>query len=272
MVFDTCVVDAKNLAYRVAWVFRELHDKSSRGTGISFGTVQNLIGLKQRFAIRRFVFLWDSITNWRVDKYPWYKAGRTEKPAEDFLRQLSVLQNRLLPIIGVNQVVAVSYEADDLAAWWVRHSENSTLLVSNDHDWQQLLIRDNVQLFRPSAQRVSTRSNIYEEWGLWPEELPAVWSITGCDSDSVPGIRRFPEKEAARIVRDCLRGGHTVRNSWDAVLREQFDVFLRNWELIFLSGRVSDIVGTRSCLDQARFAEFCEEFNMKTLTPKFSML
>lgn len=273
-MYDICIIDAKNFVYRMDWAYRALKDSQDRPTGVLYGTVNGLLNLKKYYPIKRFMFLWDSQNNWRVDSHSSYKAGRKKKPADAFINQIDILRKNILPLIGIEQLEADGYEADDLAAWAVCNCAGNLLLVSNDHDWKQLLIHDNIQLFVPIKKVVLHSHSVIESDGLTPQQLPYFWSIIGDASDNVKGVYRFPKKEAKQLVlkTKCFTAFSNSPIGWEKKLLENMNVIERNLKLIRLNGKIENITWIRSTKDKEAFQRVCNKYDMKSLIVKFGLL
>ena len=273
-MYDICIIDAKNFVYRMDWAYRALRDSQDRPTGVLYGTIKGLLNLRKYYQIKRFMFLWDSRNNWRVDSYPSYKAGRKEKPPGAFLDQIDILRKDILSVIGIEQLEADGYEADDLAAWTVRNCTGNLLLVSNDHDWKQLLINDRIWLFVPIKKVVLYPHLVWEIDGLTPQQLPYFWSIIGDGTDNIKGIYRFPKKEAKQLVLEtkCFSTFSNIPTTWEMKLIENMSTVERNLKLIQLNGVIENIAWTRSTKDKEAFRHICNEYDMKSLIVKFELL
>jgi len=273
-MYDICVIDAKNFVYRMDWAYRVLKDSKDRSTSVLYGTIKGLLNLKKYYPIKRFMFLWDSFNSWRVNIYPEYKAGRKKDYQNTFTDQIDILRKDILPYIGIDQLEANGYEADDLAAWIVKNCCGDILLVSNDHDWKQLLWNDYIWLFVPIKKTVLGKHLVLKEEGLTPQQLPYYWSIIGDTSDNIKGIYRFPKKEAKLLVlkTDCFINFSPIQSKWEKVLIENIDIVERNLKLIQLNGKITNIAWTRSLKDKKVFQEICNEYGIVSLVVKFGFL
>ncbi len=270
------IIDAKNLVYRVEWTHRDLHDFKGRRTGMIYGTLNSLISLKRKYNITRFIFLWDSESNWRVDKYPWYKDGRVNKPDSGFIEQINILRERVLPLIGIDQLEADGFEADDLASWLVMKYFNiEKLLISNDHDWLQL-VRPGTRLLRPCRKRIYHTFDVEETEGLTPKQLPLYWSFIGDDSDSIKGIYRIYKSHVKQLVRDCETMKELlVKVAKDEKTREWEKLIVRNFDLIDLEHsayKIEEIKCVRSVNDPEQFQSICKEYNMLSFLGRYGDL
>lgn len=144
------------------------------------------------------IVAWDAGRSWRKTAHPEYKANRVSSSDSDWFNQLNTardtLRQTVLPALGIDQYIAIGYEADDIAgniAFVKRH--NPTVLYSNDKDWL-ILVDDNTSvLYKDSglSQHVLvTWDNFYEVTG-WrtPEEFLLAKCAIGDKSDNIVGLR-----------------------------------------------------------------------------------
>ena len=126
------------------------------------------------------VILWDGRGNWRYRLYPDYKAHRNKPPVtatdhkmaamrEEYRQQKPLLQDLLLTL-GVPQLTALNYEADDLAGLLVERYQplptvKKILLVSGDKDWCQL-VRAKVRWYDPIREQRVGIANFNEQMGF----------------------------------------------------------------------------------------------------------
>lgn len=151
---------------------------------------------------------------WRHAELACYKEGREATPEAIALRSCWKVAKpyvaRLLPHLGVNQLLAPNLEADDLAAklrtLYVKKGYAVTL-VSGDRDWRQL-VGPNVQLINPiSAPRGQkpnvvrlTEANFQEVTGFQtPFALAERKALMG-KVQEMPGVGGIGEKTAEVLL------------------------------------------------------------------------
>lgn len=71
------------------------------------------------------------------------------------------------------------------------------------------MVSDKVTVFSPTKKKLYNRQLVFDEWGIWPENLLVYRTLDGDKSDCIPGIRgcgikttlkRFPELSEDRLV------------------------------------------------------------------------
>jgi 5'-3' exonuclease len=152
------------------------------------------------------------MTSWRKELLPSYKERRkeikTEEASEQFERYADQLP-RLLDLIrsmGVGQVRADNFEADDIAGYFSNLMPGQIVLVSNDYDWLQL-VSPKVHVWRTLKGEYVTPENFtnYTECES-AEEYIKTKAICG-DKDEVPGVPGVGPKFAQRYLRGDLKKG-----------------------------------------------------------------
>jgi DNA polymerase-1 len=147
----------------------------------------------------------------RHKKYPGYKANRQKAP-EDLHEQVPLVEE-FLAALGVPSLRADGFEADDIIATLAgrcRDQGRQCYILSSDKDLLQLVGKDTYEL-RPSkaARGAAGGGLLYElvgpgevkaEWGVAPEKMLDMLSLTGDSSDNVPGVRGIGEKTAVKLM------------------------------------------------------------------------
>jgi 5'-3' exonuclease len=179
--------------------------------------------------------LWDA-KSWRHLAFDEYKANRNKVPTkpheikaaalrEDLKKQLPLIK-QAIQLLGVKQMSAINYEADDLAGMITERLERTgkrAVLISGDKDWVQLIsantawidpIRDyrltlktlenklGVQKGKPDFSVVKDGATT-EGWVGVPS--PRAWleikALMGDTSDNIPGVGKIGPKGAIDFVR-----------------------------------------------------------------------
>ncbi|MDR1374839.1 MAG: DNA polymerase I [Treponema sp.] len=230
------LIDAYGLIYRSYFAFLARPLRNGQGQNVSalFGFTRTLIGLLDEGAPgagadgrmlekpqrpRRLAAVFDSPTpTFRHKQYPEYKATRQKAP-EDLHAQVPLVEEALRAL-GVPVLRAGGYEADDLIAALARKCRaegRNCYILSSDKDLLQLVGQGTYAL-RPlksvkggeSGEFHTVRGGIpYEligpaevkaEWGVGPEKVLDLLSLTGDSSDNVPGVKGIGEKTAVKLM------------------------------------------------------------------------
>ncbi|MFN0192804.1 MAG: DNA polymerase I [Aestuariivirga sp.] len=139
----------------------------------------------------------------RNEFYPEYKAHRPEPPAD--LRPQFGLIRQATRAFNVPAIEQSNYEADDLIATYARQAVEAGAtcrIVSSDKDLMQL-VRKNVALYDTMKDKEIGQAEVLEKFGVSPEKVIDVQSITGDSVDNVPGVEGVGEKSAAPLIREA---------------------------------------------------------------------
>ncbi len=143
-------------------------------------------------------------TTFRNDRYPEYKATRSETP-EPFRGQVELIEE-VLAAMSIPALTKPDFEADDIMATMAARAaaEGMTVLVcSGDRDTFQL-VNEKVTVLYPvrgvSELRRMTPEEITERYGVPPERSPDLAALVGESSDNLPGVPGVGPKTAAKWI------------------------------------------------------------------------
>ncbi|HTZ45450.1 MAG TPA: 5'-3' exonuclease H3TH domain-containing protein [Jatrophihabitans sp.] len=143
----------------------------------------------------------------RRDRWPAYKAGRTEK-LETLVCQLAGAVE-VLRELGLAVHVPDGLEADDVlasAARFGREAGLRTVIMTSDRD-AFALIDDTTRVLRiinggVEASPLLTPERFVTMQGIRPEQYRDLAALRGDPSDNLPGVRGFGPKLAARLLAE----------------------------------------------------------------------
>jgi 5'-3' exonuclease len=199
-----------------------------------FGVLRTLRPMMSIYTMLTPVVLWDG-ASWRRMAFSEYKANRDKvatKPHElkaealrkDFKKQLPYIK-QAIKLLGIKQMEALNYEADDLAGMITQRLEKSGkrgVMISGDKDWVQLL-SPNVAWIDPVRDYRLTLKTLESKLGFHPEKKditvvkdgkeiegwvgvpsPRAWlemkCLMGDTSDNIPGVGKIGPKGAIDFV------------------------------------------------------------------------
>jgi DNA polymerase-1 len=159
-------------------------------------------GLVKHWEPDQWLCAWDATSgkSWRKDIWPDYKKNR-QKPPVGYLRALPDV-GKWCESIGLPVVQVTGYEADDIlgsVAAQAPHSE-SVVLVSDDKDIRQAVMSRNVKLVT-SQGKVWDRQSVWNEMGVFPNDIPDLFALMGDKADGIPGLLRIGERTAVHWVQ-----------------------------------------------------------------------
>ena len=223
----TVVVDGNNLGIASHFGNVTLSDPDGRASGAIYGFIRSLKPILDRTQIAtgekvRVIVAWDAARSWREVEFPEYKSSRKkdrdpemEEQLKRYADQLPRLRS-LLSTLGVGQIRAHGFEADDIAGWLTQRPGN-WMLVSNDKDWLQL-VRPNVGVWQtlrdryvtPETWEEVTKGMVDASDGIFPanvEEFVHMLAIAGDSGDDVPGQKGIGYGTALKFLHGKLPTG-----------------------------------------------------------------
>ena len=223
------LIDAYGLIYRSYFAFLSHPLRSPAGKNVSalFGFARTLVTLLDSGAPaadakgnalakpnipRALAVIFDSKTpTFRHNMYPEYKANRQKAP--DDLHEQVPLVEEFLSALGVPGIKADGFEADDIIATLALKCQaegRQCYILSSDKDLLQLVGNGTWELRPVKARPEGEEGGLpYElvgpkevkaEWGVNPDKVLDLLSLTGDSSDNVPGIRGVGEKTAVKLM------------------------------------------------------------------------
>jgi len=225
------LIDAYGLIYRSYFAFltSPLRNSSGKNVSVLFGFSRTVISLlvdgapladsegKLQNKLEkplRLAAIFDSRTpTFRHQMYPEYKANRQKTP--DDLHEQVPLVEEFLSALGIQSIKVDGFEADDIIAALAekcRRENRQCYILSSDKDLLQL-VGGGIFELRPSkinrsggnsgsepAWELIGPEEVKTEWGVEPEKVLDLLSLTGDSSDNVPGVRGIGEKTAVKLM------------------------------------------------------------------------
>lgn len=170
------------------------------------------------------ILCFDSKVSYRREQvYDGYKIRDSKRKEGDEERVFKMkhdivrtLKQWYVPAYRVQSFCVHGYESDDLIASLVLGLKQTefmkeapykkpVVIVSNDHDLHQLVL-DGVHFADVTTGVMATAEQIYRHTGIHPEHIVAYKTISGCNSDTVPGVPQCGEKTLREIIAS---GGKT---------------------------------------------------------------
>ncbi|MCB1462220.1 MAG: DNA polymerase I, partial [Nitratireductor sp.] len=150
-----------------------------------------------------FAVIFDhSAKTFRKELYPDYKANR-EEPPEDLRPQFGLIR-QATRAFGLPCIEMEGYEADDIIATYAREAREAggdVTIISSDKDLMQL-VGDRVILYDQMKDRRIGIPEVVEKWGVPPERMIALQTLTGDSTDNIPGVPGIGPKTAAQLLEE----------------------------------------------------------------------
>ena len=201
------LVDGNSLTYRAFFALPpDMATASGQVTNAVFGFTSMLINVLKDHRPDGILVAFDRPEpTFRHDAEPEYKAQREAAP--DILRQQMGLVREVLDSLGIQQVEAAGWEADDLIASAVDRlveRGDDVIIVTGDRDSYQLVADPHVRVLYNkrgvSDYALYDEAGIEERTGVAPSLYPQYAALRGDNSDNLPGVPGVGEKTAAKLI------------------------------------------------------------------------
>jgi 5'-3' exonuclease len=201
-------VDGNSLVHRSFHALAATGMRSPQGEPIWAvrGLLTQLVAAVERIGPTAVVVGFDDAeASIRRDRWPHYKATRTEK-LDTLVQQLN-LAVIVLADLGIHVVVPTGLEADDVLASAVRHAGQSaarTVIMTSDRD-SFSLIDENTSVLRiinggVEASPMLSSDRLFTLLGVRPHQYRDFAALRGDPSDNLPGVRGIGPKTAAKLL------------------------------------------------------------------------
>lgn len=295
-----CIVDGNSIAYASQGT-KALSVDGMEVQAI-FQTLKTLRALRAEFKnFPNFLWLWDGKAQFRYDLYPEYKGNRKDTPEKRENKEKLALQKpyleEMLTCLGVTQVVAPKYEADDLAGYFTRIAESKgkkSQLITGDGDWKQLISPlTSWHDPRNNPGKYCDHKSFSDDEGVSSVgKFIQLKALQGDSSDNISGVGGIGEKAATLIlnyygdVRTLVEaykeyGEFTkenlpselsrYRNKLNTFCGSNLKLFTRNYRLMNLRGTNQDVgmksnmIITKGKKDMERFEELAKQFRFMSI-------
>ncbi len=186
-----------------------------------------------------FAVIFDSARkNFRNEIYSEYKANRTEAP-EDLAPQFEYIR-KSVEAFNLPSVELLNYEADDLIATYAKmitEAGAKVTIISSDKDLMQL-VSNEIRLFDPMKSKVIGEKEVFEKFGVKPEQVIDVQSLAGDTSDNIPGVPGIGVKTAAELINKYKTLDNLLNNASEIPQNKRRETLLTNKEKAILSKKL----------------------------------
>ncbi|MFM7130674.1 MAG: 5'-3' exonuclease H3TH domain-containing protein, partial [bacterium] len=167
-----------------------------------FGIIRDLMNLIKTHKPDFLAAAWDGPGPvFREALLPTYKAQREEMPT-DLRLQLPVIKEAI-EAFAVPVVELLGSEADDCIATLARAGVEKGLdviICTSDKDARQL-IGPQVKLYNLRKQESLDEAALLDDWGVRPDQIVDLLSLTGDTADNIPGVPGIGVKTAAQLLQ-----------------------------------------------------------------------
>ena len=220
MSSELMLIDGHSILNRAFYAIPPLTAPDGTPTGAIYGFLNILFKFIDEEKPNKLIVAFDrSEPTFRHEKYKEYKG--TRKSMDHDLRVQVPLIKDVLKSMNITIAEKPGYEADDIIGTLSkRMSANGekVVIVSGDKDLLQLL-DDNITMKNPKTRAGKTTvdtytpAELYEEYGVTPEEFVDLKALMGDTSDNIPGAKGIGPKTAMPLIAEY----HTVENLLDHI-------------------------------------------------------
>jgi len=186
-----------------------------------------------------FAVIFDSAKkNFRNDIYSEYKANRTETP-EDLIPQFEYIR-KAVKAFSLPSIELINYEADDLLATYAKgivEAGAKVTVISSDKDLMQL-VSEKIRLYDPMKNKVLGEAEVFEKFGVKPNQVIDVQSLAGDPSDNIPGVPGIGVKTAAELINKYKTLDELLKNIKEIPQNKRRETLLANKDKAILSKKL----------------------------------
>ncbi len=196
------ILDAYSLIYQVFHAIPLMSGPAGQPTQAVFGIFRDILNLLKTKKPDYLAAAFDGpgrLT--RSDLFEAYKAQRKPMP-DDLIPQIPVVR-QLFEAFRVPVLTFEGAEADDVIATLARRGAEqgfNVFICTADKDARQLL-DDQTRIFNVRKQQVLDIEALKADWGITPEQVVDLLSLTGDSVDNVPGVPGIGVKTASQLLQ-----------------------------------------------------------------------
>lgn len=196
------LIDAHSLIYQVFHAVPPMAGPKGQPTNAVYGFVGDLLRLLAKKPDYLVVVFDPPGKTFRDELYPEYKAQRSPMP-DDLAVQLPVIR-QALEVFRIPTLMIDGFEADDTLATVARQAAArgiEVFICSSDKDLRQL-ISPRIKLLNLRKNLVLDEEGLREDWGVRPDQVIDLLTLTGDSVDNVPGVPGVGVKTAAKLLQE----------------------------------------------------------------------
>ena len=183
-----------------------------------------------------FAVIFDSARkNFRNEIYSEYKANRAEAP-DDLAPQFEYIR-KSVEAFNLPSIELLNYEADDLIATYAKkiiESGAKVTVISSDKDLMQL-VSTKIRLFDPMKSKVIGEKEVFEKFGVKPNQVIDVQSLAGDSSDNIPGVPGIGVKTAAELINKYKNLDNLLKKASEIKQNKRRETLIANKDKALLS-------------------------------------
>ena len=268
------LLDTKFLLYRSVTTHFNLTHNEIR-TGAHFTYWNTVKSIAKKFKPINTIAMFDSDKSYRRDIFPSYKVKRkTLQKDQNLIQQLITIKDeaeslrKTLIDIGFATYLKEGLEADDLFALYINQFFNKYdkfIIITSDADMYQLLQENKVEIYDPSKKKLKTEKWFWDTYKIHPNQWIEVKSLSGCKSDSIPGIFGVSEEAAIKHVRR-EKESKKIRENYDSELVHLY----RKLVTLPFPIKTSKLLFKQTSLDMDKLFDYFQLLGFKSFLEKMN--
>lgn len=197
------IIDISNYIFRAFFAIRPLHAPDGTPVNAVYGVLSMLHNLIVKYQPTHILVARDTKEgSFRKEIYPEYKANRSEPP-DELIPQFPLV-DELVKVLGLPEIKAANYEADDIigsvATQW-KNDFDEILIASGDKDLMQF-VDGPIKMLDTMKEKIYGREDVKDKMGVYPEQIVDYLSLVGDTSDNIPGVAGIGPKGAQNLLEE----------------------------------------------------------------------
>lgn len=196
------LIDSHSLLYQVFHAVPMMTGPAGQPTNAIFGFGNDMNRLRKRNPEYLICVFDPRGPTFRDHLYDQYKAHRSPMP-DDLYGQLTGIRT-LLKAMRIPAVEVPGFEADDVLATLARvfaEKGHEVAICTSDKDCRQL-INEKIHLYNARKDMIFGEKELLDDWGIAPNQVVDLLTLTGDSVDNVPGIPGVGVKTAAKLLQE----------------------------------------------------------------------
>ncbi len=232
------IVDGTYELFRAHFGYPSRKTKKGKEVGALKGYINHLQSLRKNYEYLGVAF--DSkVESFRNEIFKDYKSSKDID--KDILEQFS-LAEKVTELLGITLLSMDQYEADDAIAsvCSVLNNKNIKIIIGSlDKDLMQCLSNENIVMYSTRFKSYTAKQDVYEKFGVYPNQIPDFLALVGDSSDGIPGMKGIGEKTAALLLQRYENIENIFKNlsEWKLIIRggeRHSKTIYENYELLKL--------------------------------------
>ncbi|HTO16743.1 MAG TPA: DNA polymerase I [Edaphocola sp.] len=256
---------------------------TGKNTNAQFGFTNTLTELLNKYKPSHIAVCFDTPGKTeRHTDFEDYKANRQEAP-EDLLAAIPDIK-RIIEGFNIPIIEKSGYEADDIIgtlAWQAADAGYEVFMVTPDKDYGQLLIKENVYIFKPAAygnkEEIVNAAKVCGKWNIDNcSQVIDLLGLMGDAVDNIPGIKGVGEKTASKLLKEygsvenILENADNIKGALGEKIRADKENAILSKKLATIITNVPDIHFHEedfelSPLDVEKLSEIFNELEFRTI-------